>query len=257
MNKTAKVKIDGFTLIELLVVISIIAILMAIMMPALTRARDLAKRTVCSSNSRTIGFAIVQFANDNNDWLPMFDGGRFAGSQYESMYPHRDKWYIEIAKYLDYGNNEPYFTYDRPHLAAQAGVDAPSSLSCPAISSADTNGTIALGFGWNWTAAGYVHKDFSGNWWKPRKLSQINNPSTSALCGENRWDEPMKKYQGQWAWGNSYAGAAPNEYYYPIRHNGGGHYMAADGHIEFASYEDLFRDFVQNGPITRIRPTRR
>jgi prepilin-type N-terminal cleavage/methylation domain-containing protein len=61
---------SAFTLIELLVVISIIAILMAIMMPALSRARSMARITMCRSNINTMGIAINVYAADNNDYAP-------------------------------------------------------------------------------------------------------------------------------------------------------------------------------------------
>src|SRR3972149_2674819 len=54
----------GFTLIELLVVISIIALLMAIIMPALHLARDQGRRAACMSNMRQVGMALVLYQTE-------------------------------------------------------------------------------------------------------------------------------------------------------------------------------------------------
>lgn len=61
----------GFTLIELLVVISIIALLVALLMPALGRARESAKRASCAANQNSLGKGLAMYVNSNNDQYPM------------------------------------------------------------------------------------------------------------------------------------------------------------------------------------------
>jgi prepilin-type N-terminal cleavage/methylation domain-containing protein len=64
----------GFSLVELLVVIGIIALLLAILLPSLTRARQSATTLVCLSNARQIGNALLLYANDNGGRLPEWSG---------------------------------------------------------------------------------------------------------------------------------------------------------------------------------------
>ncbi|XAL99961.1 prepilin-type N-terminal cleavage/methylation domain-containing protein [Phycisphaeraceae bacterium D3-23] len=61
---------NGFTLIELLVVISIIALLIAILLPALGKAKYASKMTQCRSNLHQVGIGAMAFANDNKDIFP-------------------------------------------------------------------------------------------------------------------------------------------------------------------------------------------
>jgi prepilin-type N-terminal cleavage/methylation domain-containing protein/prepilin-type processing-associated H-X9-DG protein len=64
----------GFTLIELLVVIAVIAILLAILLPALSKARELGKRIVCGSNIRILSMANVLYSDQSDGWyVPIMD----------------------------------------------------------------------------------------------------------------------------------------------------------------------------------------
>ena len=69
----------GFTLIELLVVVAIIALLIAILLPSMDKAREIARRAACGSDLRQIGMAHIMWANDHRGELvrgqPELDGG--------------------------------------------------------------------------------------------------------------------------------------------------------------------------------------
>ncbi len=71
----------GFTLIELLVVIAIIALLLSIIVPAIRKAKDVAKRMICGTNLHQIQIASVSYAQEHNDYFPS-RGKDFKG------YPH-------------------------------------------------------------------------------------------------------------------------------------------------------------------------
>ena len=88
---TRQNKNSGFTLIELLVVISIIALLMAIMMPALGKVREQAKTVVCLSRLKQFGLMFEMYANENNDSLP---GGWNSGRM----------WMVDLLPY--YGGED-------------------------------------------------------------------------------------------------------------------------------------------------------
>lgn len=77
MNSCQKPKRAGFTLIELLVVMAIVAILAALLLPALAKAKDRATRINCLSNLRQFGLAIQIYAADSKDKLPQMTLGNW------------------------------------------------------------------------------------------------------------------------------------------------------------------------------------
>ena len=77
----------AFTLVELLVVIGIIAVLISILLPSLTRAREAANRTACLSNLRSVGQMFLIYAQFNKDQIPL---GTRTNSYQESYWVRRD-----------------------------------------------------------------------------------------------------------------------------------------------------------------------
>jgi len=86
---------SGFTLIELLVVIAIIALLAAMLLPALAGAKDKAKGIACRSNNKQIALAFSMYASDNNEQLPPLNTGTWPGVT-------ADWWFkiLDNGKYL-------------------------------------------------------------------------------------------------------------------------------------------------------------
>ncbi|MCM8524912.1 MAG: type II secretion system GspH family protein, partial [Lentisphaeraceae bacterium] len=109
-----------FTLLELLIVVAIIGILVSILLPSLTKAREIAKLTVCMSNQSQINKRIVLYSKKGDGAIPPY---------------HRDGWNI------DNGHNTRYFYYgnswgSRRNLAhlwdREEDVDAGPEFFCPA-----------------------------------------------------------------------------------------------------------------------------
>ena len=122
-----RIKKPGFTLIELLVVISIIALLVAMLLPTLASVRESAKSTVCLSNLRQLSIVSVLYHSDYDDWIP-FSYHTIETNQSGFATPSGPAWYVRVAPYL----NIP--TYDFYRLGGPAygdWISTPGVFACP------------------------------------------------------------------------------------------------------------------------------
>ena len=127
-----RVKIRIFTLIELLIVIAIIAILAAMLLPALGRARDKARSIACMSQLKQMGLATQSYINDYNDYIPYgreVDNSLFLG--YAT--PLNWAWYCRLAPYVNYKAKDFYrleTAYEGKLFTCPGGESDVSRASC-------------------------------------------------------------------------------------------------------------------------------
>ncbi len=122
----------GFTLIELLVVVAIIALLIAILLPSLGRARENAKRTTCSTHLRTWAQGFRMYADTNNDALPL-DGDNGTSSAPIGKWSDSSLWFNGAAEAT---NNNSFNTLqlnevDPTILQALPNIGTNSIYVCP------------------------------------------------------------------------------------------------------------------------------
>ena len=151
----------GFTLVELLVVIGIIALLISILLPTLSRARESAKTISCASQARQLGFASFSFANDNNQQLPWGLSSDRAdwgiGNQTTTPYSY-GTMRTQLGQFLGNDIEELYTSGDQAPAGVEGGV-----WECPSTDSllVGMNGH----YGWNYVAM-------------PSQLDEINIPAS-------------------------------------------------------------------------------
>ena len=184
--------LHAFTLIELLVVVAIIALLVAIITPAILQARQLAQQTVCSEHLSQFGLAFHFFAEDNNGVLPG-KAGPIAGGWSMALNGTR-----VVAPYGCVANEGPnYLPVD---------VNDPSlfhpNLSCPANDYPQRGGRFSYGMAYSRTVwdCGVPCGGTLGSTTQPHhplKLAEIQQPSSAPLLIElwqRAWDAYVIPY---------------------------------------------------------------
>lgn len=160
----------AFTLIELLVVISIIALLIGILLPALGAARASARDMQCLSNLRQIGVGLYGYAQEYKETLPLSFYDDSAGANTDAQ----SDWAVQIAAYMSGDGTKDY---------GGGGKELPSpAIQCP---SATIDGG-RLHYGGNMLVLPIVFNNALVNGLKPYKLYQMKRPTEILMVADGR-----------------------------------------------------------------------
>lgn len=116
MNRGTESRRRGFTLIELLVVIGVIAVLIAILLPSLAKAKETARKVVCQTRIRGWGQAFIMYTDDYNGDLPL-DGDDGTSAAPIGLWSDTYLWFNGLTPYMGTGNQ----TYNQLQLNMIAG----------------------------------------------------------------------------------------------------------------------------------------
>lgn len=209
----------AFTIVELLVVISIIALLITLLLPALRSAQDAARAIQCASNQRQIAMAQHVYADD---WEGRFTR-YYTGNQGETTF-----WHIRLRGYLE---------------NAQRG-DPTSVINCP---SADALTIVSYRSGQGGWSIG-LSSVLRANQWKYRR-DAVPQPSAVILLGEGpEWDIDYIFTSNGFRFPTSGWGTVSWAKPFAIRHGGDrvGQAAFVDGHVEALTYEQTTHDAQPN-----------